>query len=80
MAFRAVFRVAYGTGWEFVVQFLTGGIREVCACRGRCVFDAHRRKLWLWWDGQWSTQTVTWLEDGDTGEERHGHFIVLILT
>jgi hypothetical protein len=37
MAFRAVFRVADGTGWEFVVQFLNGGILEVCACCGHCI-------------------------------------------
>jgi hypothetical protein len=37
MAFRAVFRVADGTGWEFVVQFLTGGILEVWACCGHCI-------------------------------------------
>jgi len=55
MAFRAVFRVADGTGWEFVMQFSTGGIQEVCACRGRCIFNVHRRKLRFWWDGRWAT-------------------------
>jgi len=37
MTFRAVFRVADSRGGKFVVQFLTGGIREVCACCGQCI-------------------------------------------
>jgi hypothetical protein len=48
MEFRAVFSVAYGTGWELVVQILTDGIQEVCACCGHSVLNARRRKLWLW--------------------------------
>ena len=34
---RAVFRFADGTGWEFVVPFLTGDIWEKCACGGHCI-------------------------------------------